>query len=292
MKWVRVTRKSPCPVCGKPDYCGVSEDRSLVHCMRVESNRPCRSAKIGGWFHQLDEPVKYLPLSRPEPKKVAQKDFVPLAEKCRCALLALPDGIRGLSQELGLSVEYLEAAEAGWSIEYGGYTFPMFDGHRHIIGLQLRTPHGKRSVPGSHGGLFWPKGVSARGKDLLLLPEGATSCGACFDLGYGAIGRFNCEARIDLLQELLAQGRRDVVIVADHDEPHYRPDGSVYYPGQEGAAKVAHEVRPLCKTLKIVKCPSCKDMRDWLHAGATRPVVDCIIHSTKFFEPPELERFL
>lgn len=282
MKWHRVTRKSPCPICQHPDWCSVSEDGTLVHCMRVESDRPCRSAKVGGWFHKLSEPLAYVPPPKPKQKPVATKDFAPLAEKCRCALLDVPHGIQGLSKELSLSVEYLGAGCAGWSGEYHGYTAPMYDGHRQIIGIQLRTQHGKRSVPGSHGGLFWPKGVSAKGTSLLLLPEGFTSCGACFDLGYEAIGRFNCEGRIDLIQELLTQGRRDVVIMADHDEPHYRPDGTAYYPGQEGALKVARGIKPLCRTLKIAKPPSHKDMRDWLTAGATRTVVDCVIKSTRF----------
>lgn len=46
----RVNRHEPCPVCGKPDWCGVAGDGS-VHCMRVESERPARSG--GGWWHRV-----------------------------------------------------------------------------------------------------------------------------------------------------------------------------------------------------------------------------------------------
>jgi hypothetical protein len=256
--------------------------------MRAESDHPCKSAQVGGWIHKLGEPVQYVPPPKPKVRPVAQENFAPLAEQCRCALLDSMKGLEDLSRTLGLSVEYLEEAGAGWLPDYcgnpfyRGYTFPMFDGHRRIIGIQIRTQHGKRSVPGSHGGLFWPKGVLVKGTGPLLLPEGATSCGACRDLCYDAIGRFSCNGRMDLIQELLAQARRDVVIVADHDEAKQRPDGSVFYPGQQGAAKIAAVIKPLCRTLKIVKPPFVKDMRDWLKAGATKAVVDCVIKAARF----------
>lgn len=278
MKWVRVTRRAPCPICAKPDYCGVTEDGTLAHCMRVESDRPCRSAKSGGWFHKLGESVTYVPPPKPKTKPVATEDFAPLAEQCQAALT----NINLLAKDLGLSVESLRRLEVGWSSTYHGYTFPMRDGHGKVIGIRVRGQKAKWCVPGSHNGLFWPQGVSRQGSGLLLLPEGPTSCGACLDLGYEAIGRPNCELGATDIQAILRQARRDVVIVADHDEPHERPDGSVYYPGQQGAAKITEQIKPLCRTLKVVKPPFTKDIRDWLHEGATREIVDCVIKSTRF----------
>lgn len=46
MNWVRVKRNKPCPICGRPDWCSVSEDGTVVVCMRTESPKPCKS---GGW---------------------------------------------------------------------------------------------------------------------------------------------------------------------------------------------------------------------------------------------------
>ena len=278
MKWVRVTRKSPCPICGRPDWCGVSEDGASAVCMRVESPKPCKG-KSGGWFHKLSEAV-YVPPQKPKQKPVAQKDFAPLAEKCRCALLDTPNGLQELSRELGLSVESLERLKAGWSA--GGYTFPMMNGGRQVIGIRVRGTKKKWCIPGSHNGLFWPAGVETRAKALLLLPEGPTSCAACLDLGYDAIGRPNCQLGLSDLQAILRQSRRDVVIVADHDEAKKRPDGGVYYPGQDGARAIAGGIKPLCKTLKIVQMPFHKDPRDFLRAGGTREAFDCLIRAARF----------
>jgi hypothetical protein len=244
----------------------------------------------GGWLHRLEGYVPPPTPKRPTLPPIATEDFAPLAEKCRCALLDVPNGIEALSQELGLSVEYLGAACTGWLADYHGswfyrgYTFPMKDGRGKIIGIQVRTKQGKLSVPGSHGGMFWPKGVSVKGEGPLLLPEGATSCGACFDLGYDTVGRFNCSARIDLIQDLVAQcpPQRLVVIVADHDEKHYKLDGSVYFPGQEGAARIAKAIKPIHRLLKVIKPPRVKDMRNWLHQGATHDVVELVIKDTRF----------
>lgn len=45
----RVSRREPCPICGKPDYCEVRGD-GAVHCMRTASDVPGR-ARGGGWWH-------------------------------------------------------------------------------------------------------------------------------------------------------------------------------------------------------------------------------------------------
>src|ERR1700730_11620722 len=34
-RWPRVTRRCPCPICGKPDFCQISEDGAITKCMRV-----------------------------------------------------------------------------------------------------------------------------------------------------------------------------------------------------------------------------------------------------------------
>ena len=48
--WVRVSKKHPCPVCEKGDWCGVTADGVFACCMRVKTDRP---VKNGGWLHRL-----------------------------------------------------------------------------------------------------------------------------------------------------------------------------------------------------------------------------------------------
>ena len=62
--WRNVSRREPCPICQKPDWCGVSADGAVCHCMRVESPNPCPS---GGWFHFLVERPRQMP-ARTGPK--------------------------------------------------------------------------------------------------------------------------------------------------------------------------------------------------------------------------------
>ena len=71
------------------------------------------------------------------------------------------------------------------------------------------------------------------------------------------------------MPESLIQGpRRDVVIMADRDPPKQRPDGSIWLPGQEGAARLSRAIRPFVRTVKIIKPPFHKDARARHRAGA------------------------
>jgi hypothetical protein len=59
----RVSKKHPCQICGRPTWCGLSEDGSLALCMRVESGRPTKNR---GWLHVLEErPERYSEPARP-----------------------------------------------------------------------------------------------------------------------------------------------------------------------------------------------------------------------------------
>jgi hypothetical protein len=50
-EWNRVSKKHPCPICHKPDYCGVSSTTGIVVCMRVPSPK---SSRNGGWVHVVE----------------------------------------------------------------------------------------------------------------------------------------------------------------------------------------------------------------------------------------------
>jgi hypothetical protein len=47
---LRVNRQRPCPICGKPDNCNLSEDGKIAYCRRIRGDRQGRD---GGWTHFL-----------------------------------------------------------------------------------------------------------------------------------------------------------------------------------------------------------------------------------------------
>lgn len=272
MNWVRVKRDMLCPLCGKPDWCCVSGDGTVAYCMRVESPKPCRA---GGWFHKLDEPLKYKSASR-KTKPVPVRNFASLASRY---VEDLTD-IDGLAKELGVSVRSLERLQVGWNGQ--GYTFPMRDGREEIIGIQVRGRKGKWAVSGSRNGLFWPEGVYSGSDWPLVICEGPTDCAALLDMEFDAIGRPSCSGGVGYIVEFLQGRRRDVVIMADNDEPKEGPDGCTWRPGQDGAARLAQTIAPWVRTVRIVKPPFHKDVREWFKAGATRDAVRAVIQNTRY----------
>jgi len=87
-KWVRVNRCNPCPVCGKPDWCLISQDGKAAICARIESDKPAGN-KGAGWIHTLDNSTLLPPLPIPRPKaKQAPKAPPDILDRTYCALLA------------------------------------------------------------------------------------------------------------------------------------------------------------------------------------------------------------
>ena len=64
-EWLRVSKRNPCPVCGKPDWCLISQDGKAAICARIESDNPVGNMSAG-WLHKLDC-INPLPRPRPRP---------------------------------------------------------------------------------------------------------------------------------------------------------------------------------------------------------------------------------
>ena len=224
--WQRVSKRRPCPVCGKPDWCvyaGPAEAPTAVICARVESAKRCGEA---GWLHVLrtDGPV-WAPWKRTlrravrllaEPANGAP-DFAKLAEAAaRNTPLEL---LERLADSLGLSAESLRRLGAGWLSGRRAWGFPMRDASGRIVGVRLRFPNGRKlSVKGGKEGLFIPEGLPPGGR--LLVCEGPTDCGACLDWGFAAIGRPSCNGGVRHVVEMAQRLRpAEVVVVGDGDAP-------------------------------------------------------------------------
>jgi hypothetical protein len=252
----------------------MTADGEAVICMRVQSERP-KTMKSGatGYLHTMREPVP-LPVPRRKPR-VATKPARLATIARQAESEATTDDVAALSNELWVSVASLKRLHIGWldrwlpttaggQRRYIGWTFPMRDAHGVVTGIRVRSMTGaKFAVPGSHDGLFIPDGIRYEGSRLWIV-EGPTDCAAMLDLGADCIGRSSCQTGGPYLTTW-ARGR-EIVIVADNDSAKLRPDGTAFYPGQEGAEALAGLLAPLASRLWVIRPPNHKDVRQWRRA--------------------------
>lgn len=261
-KWLRVTRRHPCPVCGKPDWCTYTAEGDAVACMRVWSDHEMEN---GGYLHKdFDQStIADYPQEAPEPPKLDVSDWL-----TRFVDFS-PEGLAKASCEMALSLQALESLDCGWCRVYNAFAFPMSDAEGWPIGVRLRHRHGqwKRAVLGSRAGLFIPKTFSRRG--TLYVCEGPTDTAAMLGLGFNAIGRPSCSGQVQQVSQLV-QGMvssPDVVIVADNDAPDERG----IRVGMRGAQRLGEQLRIYARTVRIITPPAgIKDVRDWVANGARK----------------------
>lgn len=193
--------------------------------------------------------------------------------------------IQNLAAKLGVSEESLVLLGCCWSPSHCAYGFPMFDGQGRPVGIRLRYLDGtKRAVAGTHNGLFAPKLAPTR---PMLVCEGASDTAAALTLGFYAVGRPACNSGIAQLTHWIKRlGIQRAVIVADNDEDKFRPDGTCYNPGIDGAQRLAQEIGiPVCLII-----PPAKDLRESVAFGMTKELVDSMIQSAVWYQPQQDER--
>jgi hypothetical protein len=259
--WVRVTRQAPCPVCERPDWCGMSADGTAACCMRIQSDKP---AKNGGWIHRLvDRPqTPPPPPLRRTPPPQPTIDFDAMWKRWYANTPC--DAIDIEAERLGVSCAAWAEIGAVWTDDTEVWAIPMHSTPGRLCGIRLRSIDGRKwAVKGSHAGVFLPCHPTYS-DDHVVVVEGPTDAAACFDLGFIPIGRPSCLGCEDtLIEAAKALGATKLTVVADNDGP-----------GVAGA-------RHLCQTLtgsglrwRLVTAGGHKDMREWRKAGATRELVD------------------
>lgn len=272
-KMQRVSRKNPCPVCDKPDWCLVAEDGSAAICQCIQEGS-VKSCADAGWLHVLSNRHnehnghgKSRFTISPSEKA---KDLGQLSWQYQQQLT--DKKLNWLSVKLGIFAKSLKRLRVGWDGE--AYTFPMSNAESQIIGIRRRFPDGRKlSLTGSKTGLFIPADLSPEG--LFLICEGSTDTAAALDLGFAAIGRPNCNSCVDMTARF-GKGRK-IVIIGDNDPP--KEDGR--QPGKDGAEKLAGKLLLHCSSVKIIYPPDgIKDLRQWLRAGLTRGQLQQIIDKT------------
>jgi hypothetical protein len=265
-KWRSARSTSPCPICGKPDWCQLAVDGRGAICRRIQSDKPQKS---GGWFHHVNNGAAPTAADRPAPRPAPQPSIQELHLLAWSFSSAIsPPWMQRFAQQLGLSAECLERLDVGFSVERRAWSFPMRDAAGHVLGIRMRAMSGRKfSITGGREGLFIPRDLHG---DRLFVCEGPTDTAAMLDLGFDAIGRPSCMGGLPLIVDLLkarhraGNGITRLVIVADGDTP-----------GQRGAQQLAVTARLYCPIVQVITPPAgIKDARAWKRGGATAADVE------------------
>src|SRR5580658_7960404 len=139
-KFVRVNHRNPCPVCKREKWCMVSEDGAVVLCMHVRSDHPAKNGK--GWIHHPAATAwKRRTPGTPGPVPKLTSDELQVLHDARRQRCIIDDVLR-LANRIKVSTESLE--KLGIGFDGFAYTFPMYDGHGRIIGIQRRLPNNEK----------------------------------------------------------------------------------------------------------------------------------------------------
>lgn len=266
--WSAVTRKEPCPVCGKASWCGRSEDGGAVICMREPNGRPTRN---GGWLYVWDEErrewrepsARDVPVRPGNGPRSASRPLgaisVPARLETRTVAAEMAkdaDTYWGadLAEHLigcGMSDGLLDALEGLGVYRAARFSeavlaFPMRDERGEPVGIRYRSADGRKwSLRGGRDGLFFaPSAIFGRARtEELYIVEGATDTLALATIGLPVVGRSSCSTGSAMLAAIAARVRPSkVVIVADLDRTHYTARQTAYMPGRAGAVALTKAI--------------------------------------------------
>lgn len=260
MSMIRVSKRNPCPVCRKEDWCLIG--KSLVLCMRVSSSMPKHLADGSlGYYHVNPEGKEFKVPEKLKPKEEKFEDFGVMVGDWRHRYGT--SSLKYLSKTIGLTEHSLILLECVKTPQHSVWGFPMKNAEGVIIGIRMRHENGRKwAQQGSRNGLFIP--ISPVEKEIVIC-EGPTDTAAALSIGIYAIGRFNCCGGMTEISRFIKINRvRRAVIVADCDNDRIVEE-RVVNPGISGAISLSKVLPiPTC----VVALPS-KDMRSFVTAGGT-----------------------
>ena len=246
MPWLRVTKRNPCVICEKGDWCTYTDDGEIANCMRIASDRPAKNGN--GYIHRLKEPdAPEAPFRRraprpcpPPPRPAPKMAMSRLMIRWSAATTFAQE--QELAQSLGVTVEAIRKLGASWSPSDNAWAFPMKDQHGATTGIRLRSMDGSKwAVKGSRSAMFLPS-VDVKPGSLCLIPEGPTDTAACLSYGFYAIGRHACRCDMAPIRAVLMEKRLLPVIVADND-PEKMVAGELHRIGMEAAVAIGKALK-------------------------------------------------
>lgn len=275
---IRLARSQKCPVCGKLGWCMITRLGDKALCMRSSDGGKSYTFKKGGMIGQTGY-VFRLNADKPEVKQAAKESrkehvnpdgrmTVDQVTEYYWRCLEDRDNhigrIQGFADKLDLPIELLIKLGVIYD-RTKTFGFPMHDGMGGICGIRYRTMDGKKySLKGQAGeGIFMPLEGIAADIHRLFIMEGPTSLAVMVGLGFKAIGRPNCLGGYEQIDSFLRRHNvKEIYVCGDNDPKKVRPDGTVYYPGQDGMRNLKNYLAERRASV-YAYVPPWKDFRDW-----------------------------
>lgn len=273
-RFTRTRKGLLCPVCEHSGWCmvelGPDSEPVAAICPRTPS--PVEWGRAG-YFHDL-APGRARQHRRPRTISLEPlRRHDELAAELHASLDART--LSRVASDLGLAE--LSLCRLGMGVARGvalrrlgrrrcseALTFPMTDHRARVIGIRIRLQGGtKLCLKGSAAGLFVPSRLDVSG--TVFIAEGETDTAALLTMGVEAFGRPGAQSCQTLCAKFArVAGLKDVVLVADADAV-----------GRAGAERLAVALRMIVPRVRLVTPPA-KDVRVWLHEGATRAELEAL----------------
>lgn len=205
----RVNKTNPCPVCGKSDWCMISDDGYFVLCPRVDAGAmkkyKCGYLHYGTEFTKPNGIVKHSYKMSLKPLEVAN-----FYRKLAFNYHAL----QPLAEALSVPVYALQQLGAGRSRT--NWYFPMYNEFQELVGLKIRNIEGKKwCLKGSRIGVYIPKTYKNAG--TVHICEGESDTAAMLGQGFNTVGRSSCLTGSKIFKSLLSKND-DIIVIADNDK--------------------------------------------------------------------------
>jgi hypothetical protein len=212
----RASERRPCPICGKPDWCLVSDGAAL--CARNENKHRIGDA---GWLWVLSKSKTVKRSTVMEYRLKPDRDWDAMRDGF---LIDITEPqVKWLADRLQVTPQSLRDFEIGWSNARAAYTFPLQYPDREFCGFQYRTMNGAKFVAtGSDiSGLFIPWQIPLNGDSSIYITEGVSDAAFLHSRGRMAAARFSKNTYPIFVRDFLIDFDPPfdrVVIVADNDE--------------------------------------------------------------------------
>lgn len=202
--WTEATRSRPCPICGKPDWCGSTPD-GAARCMRVHEGAP-------GWRIIIPRDINGGTTYRPadEPKTNGRLHQAP-SSKPKRTYETLETAIASIARGLGGN------AVGQWAYPNGAYVvrFNLPDGSKEF--RPFHKPDNTGWVCGDPPGLWPLYRLDSLGDFDLWVLEGEKCADAAASLGLNATTSAHGSKAADKTDWTTIQGR-NVFILPDNDQ--------------------------------------------------------------------------